>query len=231
MLRVRGVTKKFGELQVLSDVNMEVERGEMLGIIGPNGAGKTTLFNIISGFLKPDDGKVLFNGTNVVGRKPSQLARMGLVRTFQIVKVFENMTVEENLLTISSDPDVLKEFGLWNRRHEVAANLSHGELRKLSIALAMAAKPKLLLLDEPFSGLTPKEAKELAAIVKELGSNGHSIAIIEHRLSELFDVAERVVVLNSGRVIFNGPPDEAVREDAVIEAYLGKKYAKKCSSS
>ncbi len=225
MLRIESVSKKFGELVVLSDVTMKVEKGESVGIIGPNGAGKTTLFNIISGFLKPDSGKVVFKGVNVVGKKPSQLAKMGLVRTFQIVKVFGNMSVEENVLTVTSDIDVLKDFGLWEKRGELAANLSYGELRKLSIALAIAAKPKLLLLDEPFSGLTPREARELAAIVKELGNNGHSIAIIEHRLSELFDVAERVVVLNSGKVIFDGLPSEAVKEKAVIEAYLGKRYA------
>ncbi len=228
MLKVRDVSKSFGELRVLSDVSMELGKGERLGIIGPNGAGKTTLFNIISGFLKPDRGKVVFNGTNIVGRKPSHLAKMGIVRTFQIVKVFENMTVEENLLTVSSDLDILRDFNLWDKRNEVAANLSHGELRKLSIALALACKPKLLLLDEPFSGLSPMEAKELADIVRELGCNGHSVAIVEHRLSELFDVAERVVVLNSGRVIFDGSPDEVVKEQSVIEAYLGRKYAASC---
>ncbi len=226
MLRVKGISKKFGELQVLSNVSLDVNKGERVGIIGPNGAGKTTLFNIISGFTKPDSGEVIFKGMNVVGFKPSKLAKLGLVRTFQIVRIFENMTVEENLLTISSDPSILKEFGLWDKRGEMASNLSYGELRKLSIALAMAAKPELLLLDEPFSGLSKKEAHDLANIIKELGNNGNSMVIIEHRLGELFDVAERVVVLNSGKVIFDGHPDEVVKQRQVIEAYLGRRYAK-----
>lgn len=226
MLRVRKVHKRFGKLKVLEGVNFEVGKSERVGIIGPNGAGKTTLFNIISGFLKPDDGKIYFKNRNVVGLKPSQIAKMGLVRTFQIVKVFSNMTVEENLLTISSDLDYLREMGLWDKRKDIAANLSYGELRKLSIALALASNPKLLLLDEPFSGLSPKEARELAEIIRNIHYNGQSIAIIEHRLSDLFDVAERVLVLNSGRIIFEGQPDEVVKEKSVIEAYLGKRYAR-----
>lgn len=226
MLKVRDVHKSFGELKVLKGVNLKIEKSERVGIIGPNGAGKTTLFNIISGFLKPDDGEVIFKGKNVVGIKPSQLAKMGLIRTFQIVKVFGNMTVEENMQAVSSDLSYLREFGLWDKRREIASNLSYGELRKLSIALAIASNPKLLLLDEPFSGLSPKEANELARIIKELNHNGHSIAIIEHRLSDLFDVVEKVLVLNSGKIIFEGQPDEVVKEKSVIEAYLGKKYAK-----
>ncbi len=226
MLKVRNVHKSFGELRVLEGVDFEIEKSQRVGIIGPNGAGKTTLFNIISGFMKPDRGEITFRNKKISGMKPSQLAKMGIVRTFQIVKVFSNMTVEQNMLTITSDLDYLKDFGLWGKRKEMAANLSYGELRKLSIALSIAANPKLLLLDEPFSGLSPKEARELANIIKEINGNGQSIALIEHRLSDLFDVAEKVLVLNSGRIIFEGHPDEVVREKSVIEAYLGKKYAK-----
>ncbi len=226
MLKVRNVHKSFGELRVLEGVNFEIEKSQRVGIIGPNGAGKTTLFNIISGFMRPDRGEITFRNREISGMKPSQLAKMGIVRTFQIVKVFGNMTVEQNMLTITSDLDYLKDFGLWEKRKEIAANLSYGELRKLSIALSIAAKPKLLLLDEPFSGLSPKEASELASIIKEINGNGQAIALIEHRLSDLFDVAEKVLVLNSGRIIFEGHPDEVVKEKSVIEAYLGKKYAK-----
>lgn len=226
MLKVRNVHKSFGELRVLEGVNFEIEKSQRVGIIGPNGAGKTTLFNIISGFMRPDRGEITFRNREISGMKPSQLAKMGIVRTFQIVKVFGNMTVEQNMLTITSDLDYLKDFGLWEKRKEIAANLSYGELRKLSIALSIAAKPKLLLLDEPFSGLSPKEASELASIIKEINGNGQAIVLIEHRLSDLFDVAEKVLVLNSGRIIFEGHPDEVVKEKSVIEAYLGKKYAK-----
>ncbi|OYT34924.1 ABC transporter ATP-binding protein [Archaeoglobales archaeon ex4484_92] len=226
MLEVNGVSKKFGELTVLQNVAFKVNKGEKLGIIGPNGAGKTTLFNIISGFLKPDSGSIRFNGKSIIGKKPNHIAKLGLVRTFQIIKVFENMTVQENLLTVSGDLSLLKNFGLWDKRFEPASNLSHGELRKLSLALAISTKPKMLLLDEPFSGLTMNEAQELADIISGTISNGCSIVIIEHRLNELFNLAERVIVLNSGKIIFNGSPEDAVRDNTVIEAYLGKKYAR-----
>ncbi len=226
MLKVRNVHKSFGELRVLEGVDLEIERSQRVGIIGPNGAGKTTLFNIISGFMKPDKGRITFRNRDISGMRPSQLAKMGIIRTFQIVKVFSNMSVEQNMLTITPDLDLLKDFGLWGKRNEIAANLSYGELRKLSIALSMAANPKVLLLDEPFSGLSPKEARELADIIKEISDNGQSIALIEHRLSDLFDVAEKILVLNSGKIIFEGHPNEVVKEKSVIEAYLGKKYAK-----
>ncbi len=226
MLKVRNVHKSFGELRVLEGVDLEIERSQRVGIIGPNGAGKTTLFNIISGFMKPDKGRITFRNRDISGMRPSQLAKMGIIRTFQIVKVFSNMSVEQNMLTITPDLDLLKDFGLWGKRNEIASNLSYGELRKLSIALSMAANPKVLLLDEPFSGLSPKEARELADIIKEISDNGQSIALIEHRLSDLFDVAEKILVLNSGKIIFEGHPSEVVKEKSVIEAYLGKKYAK-----
>lgn len=225
MLKVRNVHKKFGECRVLEGVNLEINKSERVGIIGPNGAGKTTLFNIITGFLKPDNGEIRFRNKEITGLKPSQLAKMGIVRTFQIVRVFSNMTVEQNMLTVSDSLEYLRDFGLWEKRHEIAANLSYGELRKLSIALALAPNPKLLLLDEPFSGLSLKEARELAGIIETINHNGQSIAIIEHRLKDLFNVADKVVVLNSGRIIFEGHPEEVVKEKTVVEAYLGKRYA------
>jgi len=225
MLKVRDLHKRFGELRVLEGVNMEINKRERVGIIGPNGAGKTTLFNIISGFLKPDHGDVIFGSKVVTGKKPCELARMGIVRTFQIVKVFGNMTVEQNMLAVTEELDYLRDFGLWEKRHVLASNLSYGELRKLNIALALASKPKLLLLDEPFSGLSPREAKELAGIIEGMNNNGQAIALIEHRLKDLFNVAERVLVLSSGRIIFEGSPEEVVRDKAVIEAYLGRRYA------
>jgi branched-chain amino acid transport system ATP-binding protein len=225
MLEVTGITRKFGELVALKDVSFMVEEGECLGIIGPNGAGKTTLFNIISGFLKPNEGDVKFDGISIVGKKPSKLARMGLVRTFQIVKVFKNMSVEDNVNVVNSDVSILKYFGLWAKRHELAGNLSHGELRKLSIALALAANPKVLLLDEPFSGLSPAEAKDLAKIIRNLSGDGVTQIVIEHRLGELFGVSQKVLVLNSGSVIFEGDPKDAVRDEKVIQAYLGRRYS------
>jgi len=221
MLEVRDVAKKFGELVALNGVSFKVD-SDCLGIIGPNGAGKTTLFDVISGFLKPDSGDVRFRGISIVGKKPSSLVKMGLVRTFQLIKVFKHMSVEENVLAADGDGDILKRVGLWEKRNLLACKLSQGELRKLSIGLALAAKPKLLMLDEPFSGLSSAESRELDGIIRELMDDGISLVIIEHKLKELFKLADRVIVLNFGEVIFEGSPEEAVRDKNVIEAYLGK---------
>ncbi len=230
MLEVIGVSKKFGELIALKNVSFKVDKNECLGIIGPNGAGKTTLFNIISGFIKPDSGDVKFRGVSIIGKKPSHIAKMGLVRTFQIVRVFKNLSVKENIFVANSHSDssleILKDFGLWSKRDLPAKNLSQGELRKLSIAMALVTKPKVLLLDEPFSALSPKESEELISIIKELKEDGITQIVIEHKLKELFNVAERVLVLNFGEIIFEGEPKEAVRDKRVIEAYLGNGYAK-----
>ena len=229
MLEVKGITKKFGELQALNNVSFEVGKGECLGIIGPNGAGKTTLFSIISGFLKPDKGDVRFRGTSVVGKKPSCLAKMGLVRTFQLIKVFKNMSVGENLLVANSnnldfEKEILKLVDLWDKRDTIANNLSQGELRRLSIGMALATNPKVLLLDEPFSGLSVKEAERLSEIIKQLESDGITQIIIEHKLKELFGITDRVLVLNFGEVIFKGYAEDAIKDKRVIEAYFGKKY-------
>ncbi len=224
MLKVENVTKRFGEIRALNGVSFKVSDGEILGIIGPNGAGKTTLFSIISGFIKPDSGDVKLNGRSIVGKKPNQLVKMGLVRTFQIIKVFKHMTVEENVEVANFNgktSEILKSVGLWNKRSMLAKNLSQGELRRLSIGMALATDPKILLLDEPFSGLSPKEAEDLDGIIRTLNENGITQVIIEHKLKELFNLAERVLVLNFGKVIFEGLPDEAVKNEDVIRAYLG----------
>ncbi|MCS7130394.1 MAG: ABC transporter ATP-binding protein [Archaeoglobaceae archaeon] len=225
MLSVVNISKNFNGLKVLEDISFEIKK-ERLGIIGPNGAGKTTLFNIISGFLKPDSGKIILKGDDITGKKPSELAKKGIIRTFQIMKVFENMTIEENLLTITDDLSILKDFELYEKRKELARNLSQGELRRLSLCLAIAKKPKILLLDEPFSGLSKKEAEKMAGIITEISFNGTSLAIVEHRIKELFNVAERVIVLNSGSIIFDGDPESVTENPAVREAYFGRNYVR-----
>lgn len=223
MLRLIDISKSFNGLRVLDNISLEIKK-EKLGILGPNGAGKTTLFNIISGFLKPDAGRIIFRDKNIVGKKPNELAKLGIIRTFQVMKVFENMTVEENLLTISDDLDILNDFDLETKKKELARNLSQGELRRLSIAMALAKKPKILLLDEPFSGLSKKEAEKIMDIINRIGENGTSIAIVEHRMRELFKVVDRVVVLNSGKLIFDGSPEDVLKDKAVKEAYFGSRY-------
>ncbi|MCC6028424.1 MAG: ABC transporter ATP-binding protein [Archaeoglobi archaeon] len=225
MLKLIDISKSFGGLKVLDKISLEVKK-ERLGIIGPNGAGKTTLFNIISGFVKPDSGDIFFMGKSIVGKKPRDLANLGIVRTFQITKVFENMTVEENLKVITDDLSILKDFDLESRRKELAKNLSQGEMRRLSLALALARNPRLLLLDEPFSGLSKKEVEKILGIIKELGGNGTAVAIVEHRMGDLFNAVERVIVLNEGKLIFDGSPEDVLESRSVMEAYFGKRYVK-----
>ena len=221
VLKVEGIEKKFGELVALNGVSFEVCNRECLGIMGPNGAGKTTLFNVISGFIKPDRGDIRFRGESIVGKKPSKLVKMGLVRTFQLIKVFKQMTVEENIVAAGGGMDELERVGLEKKKDITASGLSQGELRRLSVALALATKPKMLMLDEPFSGLSTAESRELENIIKSLKDDGIPLVVIEHKLKELFNVVDRLIVLNYGQVIFEGRPEDAVRDKAVVEAYLG----------
>jgi branched-chain amino acid transport system ATP-binding protein len=220
ILEVRNVEKKFGELVALGGVSFEVGSNECLGIMGPNGAGKTTLFNIISGFIKPDRGEIKFRGENIVGKKPSKLAKMGLVRTFQLIKVFRQMSVEENVVAAGGSINELEKVGLEKKRDMPASNLSQGELRRLSVALALATKPKMLMLDEPFSGLSVAESKELEDVILSLKGR-IPLVVIEHKLKELFNVVDRLIVLNYGQIIFEGLPENAVKDRMVVEAYLG----------
>jgi branched-chain amino acid transport system ATP-binding protein len=222
MMKVENVTKKFGALVAVDNVSFEVEKEETLGIIGPNGAGKTTLFNVISGELKPTSGKVYFMNRDITGKRPSKIVRMGLVKTFQIMRAFSEMSVLENVIAVNPDSlDVLKDFNLWDKRDMKASDLPQGELRKLGIAIAMATNPKMVLLDEPFSGLSPRESLELHNIIGKLREYGITMVIIEHKLKELFNEAERVICLNAGAILKEGTPDEVVKDPKVIEAYIG----------
>ena len=224
MLEVRGVSKRFGALVALENVTIKAGDG-CLGIIGPNGAGKTTLFNVVSGFIKPNSGKIVFDGKDITGLKPSRIANLGLVRTFQLLKVFKTLSVYENLSVISDNPrDVLELVDLWDKRNVIAGNLSQGEMRKLGIAIALAKNPKMLLLDEPFSGLSPVECQGLMDILKEMVKE-IPMVLIEHKLGELLNLVDRVVVLNFGRVIFEGKPEDAMKDEKVIEAYIGEDHA------
>lgn len=225
LLQVRNLTKKFGELEALSDVSFDVEDGECLGIIGPNGAGKTTLFNVISGFMKPTSGSIKFNGESIVGKKPHELVKMGLSRTFQVIRVFKNITVSENVSVITEEWEgLLKELELWEKRHHLARDLPQGDLRRLNIGMALATNPRLLLLDEPFSGLSPKESAGLGAFIEKLKEKEVTMILIEHKLRELFGHVERALVLNYGQLIFEGTPEELVKDEKVIQVYLGAEY-------
>lgn len=225
MLQVENLTKKFGELEALSNVSFKVNEKECVGIIGPNGAGKTTLFNTLSGFMKPTSGSIKFNGKDIVGRKPHELVKLGLSRTFQVIRVFKNIPVFENLSVITGrGEEILKELGLWEKRGYLAKDLPQGDLRRLNIGMALATNPKLLLLDEPFSGLSPKEGAELGVLIEKLKAKEISIILIEHKLRELFGHVQRVLVLNYGQLIFEGVPDEIIKDKKVIDVYLGVDY-------
>jgi len=228
-LVTRGLRKSFGGIVAVDGVDLTVREGELMAIIGPNGAGKTTLFNLITGFEKPDAGQVWFLGRDVTGEKPYNLARMGLVRTFQIVKPFRNLSVMQNVLigckVRGIGPEVaeesLKAVGLWEKRDLPASLLTHGELKKLELARALATRPKLLLLDEPLGGLTFSEAEEVTEVIRQANGNGTTVVLVEHRLKETFRIVKRVVVLNQGKVIYDGSPENVSRTEEVVRAYMG----------
>ncbi len=229
ILVTRGIRKSFGGIVAVDGVDLTVKEGELMAIIGPNGAGKTTLFNLITGFEKPDSGKVLFLGRDVTGEKPYNLARMGMVRTFQIVRPLRNLTVMQNVLIgcrvrgLGSEAaeESLKAVGLWEKRDLPAALLTHGELKKLELARALAMRPKLLLLDEPLGGLTFSEAEEVTDVIRQANGNGATVVLVEHRLKETFKVVRRVVVMNQGKIIYDGSPENVSKTEEVVKAYMG----------
>lgn len=239
ILKVDKLVKKFGGLTAVDQVSFEVERGEIFAIIGPNGAGKTTCFNMIAGTFPATSGSIIFDNQDIRGKKPHQLNRMGLARTFQIVKPLAKLTVYENVLVagLSSSKHlqeaktraevVLEKIGLDAYRDIPSGSLSIGNLKKLELARALATKPKLLLIDEPMGGLTPAEIDQLILLIKEINQEGVTIVIIEHIMRAVMALAERIAVLQNGRLIALGKPEEIVENEKVIKAYLGDAYARR----
>ena len=243
LLEISNLTKTFGGLKALERISLSVQPSEILGIIGPNGAGKTTLFNCITGFLPFDSGSVIFDGQNIQGKRPHQIVNLGLTRTWQLVKPFFGMRVIEAMMVPSfskrarsshlSKKDekenltgILQDMGLGKKLWQEVDNLSQGELRLLDISRALVTCPKILLLDEPFSGLSHKETENISRVVRNLNSQGFTVVIIEHRLRELMKLVQKVVVINFGQKIAEEAPEQIVQEPEVIEAYLGKRRLK-----
>jgi branched-chain amino acid transport system ATP-binding protein len=242
VLDVQNLTKRFGGLLAVQRVDFHVQEGELVGVIGPNGSGKTTLVNLITGFVKPDSGRVVFRGQDITGKKPYKIAEMGMARTFQMVKPFYQLPAFKNLIIplYSSRVkklrggrygerddvaiDLLEEVGFERDSYvpyKVAASLPHGYLKRLELARCLALRSDLLILDELFSGMSMSEVASTLPIIERLHEEGLSIVMVEHRLRELFRVANRVIALNFGNKIADGSPQEVMESEAVKAAYLG----------
>jgi branched-chain amino acid transport system ATP-binding protein len=229
LLEARNITKRFAGVAALNDVSIDIHDHEILAVVGPNGSGKTTMFGVLSGFLRPTVGTVSLEGRRIDGLSPDRVNRMGLSRTFQQAMAFNSLTVRENLalaqLAIGEDSDrqdeLLQLCGLTDVASAPSAGLPYGLLRKLGVAVGLATRPKLMLLDEPAAGLSEGDSESLAELIAVLPSEGVSVACIDHNLPFLFPIADRVVVLDAGIKIFDGTPTEARDSAAVVEAYLG----------
>lgn len=241
MLRIENLTKVFGGLTAVDNVSFEVKAGEMVGLIGPNGAGKTTLFHCISGFYKPTRGQVWFDGQNITGQSPDVICHLGLSRTFQIVRTFPELTVLENVMVgafahtssrkqaESEARRVLELTGLTPKATVLGKNLTIAEKKRLELARALATRPKLLMLDEVMAGLNPAEQQAAVELVRTLHAQGITILMIEHVMEVLMPLSQRVIVLNYGRKIREGVPEQVVRDEDVIAAYLGEKFRRYAS--
>ncbi|MCF8061110.1 MAG: ABC transporter ATP-binding protein [Deltaproteobacteria bacterium] len=235
MLNVNHVTKRFGGLTAVDEVSFGLEMGRILGLVGPNGSGKTTLFNCISGLFPPSSGRIVFQEKDITGLKPHRICRLGIGRTFQLVKPFHSLSVKENVILglafghrdrpaglRAQAMEILEFVGLSGKAENKAGGLILAERKKLEIARALATGPSLLLLDEVASGLTESESEGIIALLKEINERGLSLLIVEHVMAVIMSLSHRVVVLSDGRKIADGPPDEVANDQNVIDVYLGE---------
>jgi branched-chain amino acid transport system ATP-binding protein len=252
LLDVSGLTKRFGGLTAVSDLSFQIRPGELLSIIGPNGAGKTSLFNLLTGMYRPTSGKILFNGIDIAGCKPYQVTRHGVARTFQMTSIFRQATVLDNVLigqslhartgvwgavlrtpatvreerkTREKAREILSFVGLADKEDRLAGNLTEEAQKRLSISMALATGPKLLLLDEPTGGVNLEEISGLIDLVGKIRKAGITLCLIEHKMRMVMSISDRIVVLNYGKKIAEGTPKEVANNEEVIKAYLGVRYA------
>ncbi len=239
LLKVQNLSKSFGGLMVITQLSFSLFEGEILGVIGPNGSGKTTLFNLITGFLSADQGSIQYMGKEITNKRPSEVCKLGIGRTFQIAKPFSQLTVLENVMAgraYGSSPakdlsqareeafEILRLVKLDKKWDMTSSQINLIDRKRLEVARAMATKPKLLLLDEVFAGLNPKETEEALELVDTIKKLGITMMVVEHVIKVILSVSNRVIVISSGNKIFEGSPQDAVNDQRVIEAYLGEEY-------
>jgi len=234
LIEIRDVSKHFGGLSALTHVSFFLKQGEILGLIGPNGAGKTTLFNVVNGFYPPSRGEVFFKTEKISNLKPHQICKLGIARTFQVVRPLQRMTALDNVIASAflraknkSEAEgialeTMRFTGLYEDRHVVSKGLPLGKRKKLEITRALATRPEMLLLDESFAGLNPSEQNELIEIIRKVRTNGITIMVIEHHMKVIMSISDRIVVLNYGEKIAEGTPKEIGNNPLVIQAYLGE---------
>ena len=236
LLRIENITKKFGSLVANEDVSFTIDEHEIVSLIGPNGAGKTTLFNSISGYYPPTSGKVFFHGKDITGKPAHEICRLGITRTFQVVKTLKEMTVEENIMTGAflhtgsrkqaqvMAGEIMEMTGLSEKKNILGGSLTIIDKKRVEIARALATKPELLMLDECMAGLNQTEIKDVMNLCLDLRKNGLTLLIVEHIMEAIMPISDRIVVLNAGRKIAEGIPSDVVNNEEVIKAYLGDRY-------
>jgi len=234
LLEVTGITKRFGGLCAVNDLSLSLDKGQILGLIGPNGAGKTTAFNMISGFYKPDEGDINFEGKNITGLRPDQVCKLGLTRTFQVVKPFPQLSVRDNVMVGAYNrtndkkvarqkaEEIIEFLGMQDLEGMTASSLSVAYRKRLEVAKALATDPKIILLDEAMAGLRPIETDHMIDLVRQVSNQGIALLLVEHVMRVIMSLAERIVVIHHGEKIAEGKPQEIVHDKAVIDAYLGE---------
>jgi len=234
--KVAGLSKRFGGLAANNDIHFFVEEGEIVSVIGPNGAGKSTLFNCVTGFYKPDSGNVFFYGKDITRMRSDKVCKLGIARTFQIVEVISEMTVLENVTTgallryrrikpaMEKAGEILTFTGLYEKRDFLGTELTIADKKRLEVSMALATRPRLLMLDESMAGLNKVELREIIDLIRKIRNEGMTLIIVEHVMEAVMQISDRIVVLNSGKKIMEGTPKEVCSDREVIQAYLGEKY-------